>query len=183
MKRFAILAGVVLAVVLLGVAIVIPTFAEGPTPTPTPKAPFGCHGDHLGGHMEGGSGRGLGFWGGSWADFDAAAKALGLTPEQLFAELRAGKSLAQIAEARGVKLEAVQEAMKAAQIETMKQSIQQAVTDGKLTQAQADWLLKGLELGFMPGRWGFGRGWGKGFHPMGGSLGRGLAPSIVPSQS
>jgi len=178
MKKLIVLVGAMAAVALLALAVIVPAFAEGPTPTPTPtpgpKAPFGFFG------------RGMGFWGGSWTVFDAVAKALGLTPEQLFAELRAGKTLTQIAEAKGVKLETIQEAIKAAQIEAMKQSIQQAVKDGKLTQAQADWLLKGLELGFLPGRGGFGRGWGKGFFPMRGWLGQGSGQSgqsVVPSKA
>ena len=164
-KRLMILAGVALAVVLLGAAVVLPAFAD--EPTPTLEAPFGCRG------------RGFGFWGGSWAVFDAAAEALGLTPEQLFAELRTGKSLADIAEAHDVDLEAVQEAMNAARAEGMKKAIEQAVEDGRMSQAQADWLLKGLDLGFLPRGRGFGRG-------MRGHFGRFAppsAPSTAPSSS
>jgi hypothetical protein len=40
---------------------------------------------------------------------EVAAEALGMTPEQLLAELDAGNSLADIAEAQGVELEAVRE--------------------------------------------------------------------------
>jgi len=141
-KKLVILAGVALAVAVLGAAVAVPALAQ--EPTPTPEAPCGC--------------RGLGFWGRSWAVFDAAAEALGLTPEELFAELHAGKSLAEVAEAQGVDLEAVHEAMKAARVEAMKQAIEQAVEEGRLTQEQADWLLEGLELGFLPRRWGFRRG-------------------------
>ncbi len=141
-KKLVILAGVALAVAVLGAAVAVPALAQ--EPTPTPEAPCGC--------------RGLGLWGRSWAVFDAAAEALGLTPEELFAELHAGKSLAEVAEAQGVDLEAVHEAMKAARVEAMKQAIEQAVEEGRLTQEQADWLLEGLELGFLPRRWGFRRG-------------------------
>ena len=141
-KKLVILAGVALAVAVLGAAVAVPALAQ--EPTPTPEAPCGC--------------RGFGFWGRSWAVFDAAAEALGLTPEELFAELHAGKSLAEVAEAQGVDLEAVHEAMKAARVEAMKQAIEQAVEEGRLTQEQADWLLEGLELGFLPRRWGFRRG-------------------------
>lgn len=145
-KRLKILAGAALLVALLGVVVAIPAFAQ--PPTPTPGAPCG-------------GGRGFGFWGGgSWTEFDAAAKALGMTPEQLFAELHAGKSLSDIAQAKGVDLQKVYDAMNADRIEAMKASIQQAVTDGTLTQAQADWLLKGLELGFLPKGRGFGHGFG-----------------------
>jgi len=146
-KRLMILAGVALAAVLLGAAVLVPAFAD--EPAPTPKAPFG----HCG--------RGFGFWGGLWDVFDAAAEALGLTPEGLFAELHEGKSLADIAdETPDVDVEAVYDAMKAARIEGMKQAIQQAVEEGRLSEEHADWLLKGLELGFLPRRGGlrFGPG-------------------------
>ncbi|MEA3459166.1 MAG: hypothetical protein U9R11_00565 [Chloroflexota bacterium] len=142
-KRIMILAGVALTVALLGAAVVVPAFAQ--EPTPTPEAPLRCHG------------RGFGLWRSSWAVFDAAAEALGLTPEELFAELHAGKSLADIAKAQGVELKAVHDAMKAARVEARKQAIEQAVENGRMSQEQADWLLEGLELGFLPRRWGFGR--------------------------
>lgn len=167
-KKLMILAGVALVVVLLGAAVAVPVLAQ--EPTPSPEAPFGCNG------------RGFGFWGGgSWTMFDAAAQALGLTPEQLFAELRAGNSLSDIAEAQGVDLQAVQDAMNAARADAMKQSIEQAVADGNLTQDQADWLLKGLELGFLPkGRgFGFGHGMRGGF----GGFAPQRAPSVAPSSS
>ena len=165
-KRLAILAGIALTVTVLGAAVAVPALAQEPTP-PTPKAPFGQRG------------RDLGFWGRSWAVFDAAAEALGLTPEQLFAELHSGKSLADIAEAQGVDLKAVHEAMKAAQAEAMKQANQQAVENGRLTQAQADWLLEGIDLGFLPRRWGFGRGVRGRF----GGFALPLAPSAAPGPS
>jgi len=167
-KKLVMVAGVALIAALLGLLVAIPGFAQESTPTPAPKAPW-C-----------GWGRGFGFWGGgSWSNFDAAAEALGLTPEQLFAELHAGKTLAEIAEAKGVDLQKVCDAMKAAQVEAMKAAIQQAVKDGKLTQEQADWLLKGLELGFMPMGRGFGRGFG--FHGWGRGFFRAPVPSPAPS--
>jgi hypothetical protein len=78
------------------------------------------------------------FGGGRWTMFDAVAEALGLTPEELFAELHAGKSLAEVAEAQGVEMETLQDAMQAARVE----AIQQAVEDGTLTQEQADRMLE-----------------------------------------
>ena len=91
----------------------------------------------------GGWGRGCfgRFAGGRWTMFDAAAEALGLTPEGLFAELHAGKSMAEVAEAQGVDAEALQDALHAARVE----AIQQAVEDGALTQEQADLMLDRLE--------------------------------------
>jgi len=164
-KKLMILGGVVLTVVLLAGALAVPTLAqEG---AEVPGAPFGCRG------------WGLGFGGRSWAVFDAAAEVLGLTPGGLFSELHGGKSLADVAEAQGKELEAVQEAMGAARAEAMKEAIEQAVEDGHLTQEQADWMLEGLEKGFMPRRGGLGR-------RMKGHFGDSApmrAPSAAPSSS
>ena len=85
--------------------------------------------------------------------------------DRLFAELRAGKTLAEIAEAQGVEMEAVHEALQAARGEAMRQAIEQAVEDGKMSQEQADWMLEGLEQGYAP--MGMGRGFGRGRGPGG----------------
>jgi transposase len=140
-KKLLIGAGVALIVLLLaglgGAAFV---FAQ----EPTPPIPFGWHG---GGWGSGGFGR-VGFgWarGGMWTMFDTAAETLGLTPEELFAELRAGKSPAEIAQEQGVDVEALYDAMNAARGEAMQQALQQAVEDGRITQEQADQMLERLE--------------------------------------
>ncbi len=175
----------VLVAALVGLVLVVPTFAQGATPTP--EAPHSWNG---GGHGFGfrSGGPGFGLWGGgSSAVFDAAAKALGLSPEQLFEELHAGKSLADIAKAQNVELQKVYDAMNAARVEAMKANIEEAVKEGRITQAQADWILQGLEQGFLPRGHGFGRGGC-------GSVGRGpqfhrngfaptWAPSVAPSSS
>jgi predicted DNA-binding protein YlxM (UPF0122 family) len=143
-KRLVLLAGVALIVLLLaglgGAAFV---FAQ----EPTPPIPFGWHGGGRG--MGGFGGRGMGgfAWsgGGQWTVFDTAAEALGLTPEELFAELHAGKSLDEIAEAKGVDVQTVHDAMNVARDEARKQAIQQAVEDGRMTQGQADQMLERLE--------------------------------------
>ena len=105
--------------------------------------------------------------GGQWTMFDTAAETLGLTPEELFAELREGKGLAEIAEEQGLEVEDVYDAVSAARAEAIPEFIEQAVEDGSLTQEQADWMLEGLEQGFFPGGQGFGRGRGGGFRPEG----------------
>jgi hypothetical protein len=137
---------------VIGLLAVNMVFAQSDTPSAqaTPTPPCG-----------GVWGKGFGFWGGGlWTDFDAVAKALNLTPTQLFEQLHSGKTLTEIAQAQGVDLAKVQEAANASRIQAMKDAIAQAVKDGKMTQAQADWLLQGLEQGFLP------RGRGFGFGPM-----------------
>jgi hypothetical protein len=145
-KRFIIVAGVGLVVLLLGMAVVVPALAEEPAEEPCP------------GHF-GRFGWGLGLMGfgarGGWAIFDAVAEALELTPEELFGKLHGGETLADIA---GDDLDAVLEAVNSAKAAAMQEAIEQAVKDGRLTQEQADWLLKGRELGFMHGGRGFRRG-------------------------
>jgi hypothetical protein len=157
-KRLVWLSGAALvALLLVGLVGVTAVFAQ--EPTPESEVPFGWRGV---GHGRGGFGRGMfgGARGGQWTMFDTAAEALGLTPEELFAELHAGKTLDEIAEAQGVETEAVQDALKAARSEAMREAIEQAVEDGNMSQEQADWMLEGLEQGFAPIGRGFGRGRG-----------------------
>jgi len=170
-KKAILLGGSVLAVLLLAGLIAGAVFvsAQGATPTPTPRPGTARPGKGPGGPGLWGC---LGGPGDHWKTFDAVAKALGLTPEALFSELHAGKTLEEIAAAQGVDIEAVKDAIKAAQVEARKKAIEQAVEDGKMTREQADWLLEGIEKGYMPpgrglgpmGRgFGFGgRGWGWG---------------------
>ena len=70
------------------------------------------------------------------------AKALGMTEVDLKTELQAGKSVADIAAAKNVSLDSIVSAIVTAQTERLKQ----AVTDGKLTQAQADTMIANLKL-------------------------------------
>jgi hypothetical protein len=65
---------------------------------------------------------------------DAAAEALGVTTEELFTQLRDGKSIADVAGAEGVDIEAVKNAM----LEAFRTDQQEHVTSGRLTQDQAD---------------------------------------------
>jgi hypothetical protein len=170
-QKLLVVIGTALIVALVGLFMALPALAQGPWG----DAPFG-----------------FGPWGaGGWTMFDATAETLGLTPEQLFAELRAGKSLADVAEAQGVDLQTVYDALGAARVETMKAAIQQAVEAGQLSQEQADWLLQGQAQGFMPMRRGFGSGFvtdGTSFpapglmrRGFGHGFGHGFAPFWTPS--
>jgi uncharacterized protein (DUF433 family) len=69
------------------------------------------------------------------------AKALGITRTQLFEQLRAGKSVADIAKAQGKSLDDVRAALKA----DATSRVAKAVKDGDLTQKQADELLSHLD--------------------------------------
>jgi polyhydroxyalkanoate synthesis regulator phasin len=67
-----------------------------------------------------------------------AAEALGLSVEDLVAELRDGKSIADLASAKGVNVQDIADA----HLEQVKENLDQAVADGKLTQERAEWMLE-----------------------------------------
>ena len=84
---------------------------------------------------------------------DEVADALGTTPPKLVEQLRAGKSLADVAKANGKSLDDVRSALKAA----AKTRLDKAVKAGDLTQKQADEILahvddmlEKIESGRMP---------------------------------
>lgn len=175
-KKLIAVVGVLALVTVVGLVMGGMVFAQTETP-PTQTAPENP--------QQLPWGRGVGCMGGrSWENFDAMAKALNLTPTQLFEKLHEGKTLADIAKEQGVDLEKVQETANAERVQAMKDAIAQAVKDGKITQAQADWLLKGLDEGYLgKGRsfgFGFGGRGGRGMHGMHG-FGRGLAPEEAPT--
>jgi hypothetical protein len=107
----------------------------------------------------------------SEAALEAAAEALGMTADELSTQLWAGESLADLAEEAGVDLQVVQDAVTAANLEAQREAIAEAVADGTITQAHADWLLEGLDNGY----WGAGSGFGFGPRGFGG---RGRGPSL-----
>ena len=88
---------------------------------PAPKG--GGEGHGPGGHgMKGGKG------------LDAAATAIGITAEELRTELQAGKSIADVATAKGVSVDTVIAAM----VADMKAHLDEEVASGEHTQAEAD---------------------------------------------
>jgi hypothetical protein len=101
---------------------------------------------------------------------DAAATYLGVTEEQLRTEIASGKTLAEVAKAKGKSVDGLVDAL----VADAKTKIAAAVTAGRLSQAEADRLTTSLEehvtelvngtVGprFGPGR-GFGLGHGFGF--------------------
>jgi hypothetical protein len=95
------------------------------------------------------------------AGLEAAAGLFGMTADDLSTALRDGTTLDELATEKGIDIEAVRAAVQAAHKETMLGSINQAVADGKMTQDKADWLILGLENGYLDGP-GFGPGMGFG---------------------
>jgi uncharacterized protein YidB (DUF937 family) len=91
----------------------------------------------------------------------AYAQATGLTVEQVETRLNNGETLWQMAESQGMTLEQFRTKL----AEAVNNVTQQALADGKITQAQADWLTNWAnhfdQSGFGPGTGmpgGFGRG-------------------------
>ena len=68
---------------------------------------------------------------------DAAASYLGLSESQLRSQLESGKTLAQVAKAQGKSVDGLVAALKA----DLKQHLDRAVADGRLTQAQENQIL------------------------------------------
>ena len=68
------------------------------------------------------------------APVEAAAKALGMTAEELKAELSAGKTIAQVAAAKGVAISKVTDAL----VAEFKAHLDEEVASGEHTQAEAD---------------------------------------------
>ena len=116
----------------------------------TPPTSSGQHGrGEPGGSRDG---RGL-----DGATLEAVAGVLDMSPDELSAALEGGKTLPELAEAAGVDMQQVFEAMQSAREASMRDQIKQGLADGTLTQDHADWLLEGLEKGYLDGH-GFGLG-------------------------
>ncbi len=155
LKRIAAVLGVVALITAIGITAAGTAFAQEETPSTeaTPTTPTRPQRD-LGS-------RGFGFFGGgSAAQYDKVAELLNLTPAELFEQLHSGKTLTEIAEAQGVDLDTIQEALEAEKIQAAKDRIAEAVADGTITQEHADWMLEGIEKGYTLGGRGLGRGFG-----------------------
>ncbi len=96
---------------------------------------------------------------------EAAATALGLERDELFSQLRDGRTLAEIAKAQGKSLADVKAAVK----KSVAEKLDAAVKDEKLTDAQRDEILERFDAHFdrfASGERPFGRGkGGRGFGP------------------
>lgn len=102
-------------------------------------------------------GRGFGGRGLEGAGLEAAAEVLGMSADELSAALKDGQKLNELAEEAGVEMQEIFDALSAVKEESMRERIAQAVEDGTMSQEKADWLLEGLDKGFLGGK-GFGFG-------------------------
>jgi len=145
-------AATLVAAVVVALGSNAPAFAQAAT-TSAPAARL-AHG--------GGFGRGLC----GQAGLEAAAEAIDMTADELSTQLWGGKTLADLADAAGVELQAVRDAVDGACEAATRDAIEQAVQDGSMSREQADWLLEGLDKGYWGGH-SFGRGFGFGGHGFG----------------
>jgi len=121
-----------------------------------------------------GSWRGFGMMGSYWNEsgpmykymLNAMAKALDITPEDLQSQLNSGTNPWQIAQKKGMTTEQFQQAM----VTAMTEALKQAVTDGVITQAQADLMIQHMQT------MDFGFGYNQGGFPRMGPGGRRMGP-------
>lgn len=125
-------------------------------------------------------------------DTDIIAEKLGMTVDELKAELKDGKTVAELAQAKGVELQVIVDALVASQAERL----QQAVTNGRITQEQADQMLNAMKErltkilaesrpwvgGHGPG-WRFDQGFGRGGRWLGSPKQTAPQPTPLPGQS
>lgn len=113
------------------------------------------------------------------AELEAASRVLGMTTDEISAALKDGRTLEDLATQAGVDYADLQEALQAVRRAEMRARIEQAVTDGTMSQDKADWLLDGLDKGYLDGHgFGFGPG-GRGGHGQPPAE----APAVTPTTS
>ena len=88
---------------------------------------------------------------------EGLAELLGLTIEELQDQLQDGKTIQEVADEAGIDLEGFREKMQTANQVDMQTRIEEALANGEISQDQADWLLEGLEKGYLDGPF-FGMG-------------------------
>ncbi len=112
------------------------------------------------------------------AGLEAAAQALHMTPEELRVQLWGGRTLAELADRAGVDLQDVYTAVQGACEKPLREAIERAVSNGRISREEGDWLLEGLDKGY----WGpraqnpFIRIICQGHHPQGRGPGGRRAP-------
>jgi hypothetical protein len=146
MKKWVLL---VIVVLVAGLALVPAVFAQGPLNQdsssygngPMMRTDFGPgNGQRMGNAASPAFGMGPRWGGSSGSLITVAAEQLGLTPTELVAELQSGKTIAQVAEEKGVAVETIVEAFVALRAERLAE----LVANGQLTQEQADAMLAAM---------------------------------------
>jgi hypothetical protein len=93
------------------------------------------------------------------AALEAVAEVLDMSTDDLSAALEEGQTLQDLADEAGVDMQEIFDAMSAVREESMRERVAQALEDGSMSQEKADWLLEGLDKGFLDGPgFGFGSG-------------------------
>lgn len=168
MKKILLLTVAIAVIAAVSLGIAGYAYAQTQTP-PNPTYPFGW------GMMGrwGGFGPGMmGGWGGAYGPMhsymvNAFAEALGISPEELQEQLNAGETMWSIAQAKGLSAEEFADLM----IEARTKALDQAVADGVITQAQAEWMIQHMQqvqaAGFGPGNCPMHSGGGFGPGPAG----------------
>lgn len=130
-------AGAALGMTLAGLGI-----ASAQTEGVTPKAPSAAEAPEVAKAREARQGeKAAHHRGHDFVDLTIAAKAIGITEEELRKELRDGKSIAQVAEAKGVSADTVIDAL----VGDAKAHLAEHVAAGRMTQAEADRIEANLE--------------------------------------
>lgn len=136
----------VVALLAVGLYGTTTAYADDSNPPPAadqrgPGGPGGPHGER---HLDS-------------ASLEAVANVLNMSTDDVSAALQDGKTLQDLADAAGVDIQKVQDALNTVHQTEMRDRINQAVSDGTMTQDKADWLLEGLDKGYLDGP-GFGFG-------------------------
>ncbi len=154
-KKFGWIVGtLMIALVAVGVVGTSVAYADDGGP----ERPFAQRGDGFDG-KHGFGGRGL-----NGAALETVADLLDMSTDEVTAALEDGKTLPELAEEAGVDMQEIVNELKAAREESnvdreeaMRERIATAVEEGTMSQEQADWVLEGLEKGFLGNHRNFGR--------------------------
>jgi hypothetical protein len=145
MKKTLVIVATVVGVILLGNVLVAAAQGAGPGPGPSSDWMTQVH----------------------QAVWTAVASELGMTYDELVAEVQGGKTLWQIAEEKGVSIERLRRVM----LEARQAALADLVKQGVITQEQADWMLS-HSRGMLGG----------GFGPCGGNPGFMRGPGMMGGQ-
>ncbi len=191
MKKTLIMAVTIVAVIALGNVLLVsaqggtrPNQANTACPVSgytcpfSGTVPYGGPGGRMGGRVPGGMmgmhSAMMGANGMHEQVWTAVAKKLGLTYAELSAALQNGQTVAQLAQAKGISLDA----LKTAALDAMKTSFTELVKQGVMTQEQADWMLDRMDD--MP-MFNFDQGFGPGMMQGRGMMGgRGMMQNWQP---